>query len=400
MRAYYDDSYATTFTARVLERLEVEGRPAVVLDRTFFYPTGGGQPNDLGTISGCEVIDVQSRKADNAVLHVLVQSPGADEAECQVDWRRRFDHMQHHTGQHVLSQAFVLVAAANTVGFHLSPDSVTIDLDRPDLNEGEIERAEDEANRIVFEDRSILTRLVEPDQAEGVRMRRVPEARATGGLRVVEIQDFDLTACGGTHVARTGEIGIIKIVRVEKRGDKLRVEFRCGGRALRDYRERTRVTNLLAADLTCPLAEMPEAVARLRSESKDSQRRLKAVQSELLAAESLSLLMNAEVVDQVRWVVAVFADRDVGALRALASRLVQEPGVAALLGSAGERSALVLARSADLPIDMAQAFRAAADGGLWLRGGGQSALAQGGGGACTREEMSQALAAARNASSL
>ncbi|NUQ02420.1 MAG: hypothetical protein HUU31_00890 [Anaerolineae bacterium] len=397
MRAYYDDSYTTTFTARILERLEIDSRPAVVLDRTYFYPTGGGQPNDLGTISGCEVIDVQSRQVDNAVCHVLAQTPDTDDAECHIDWQRRFDHMQHHTGQHVLSQAFVLVAAANTVGFHLSSDSVTIDLDRTDLNEGEIDHVEDEANRIVFEDRGVRTRVIEPDQADGVRMRRVPEARATGGLRVVEILDFDQTACGGTHVARTGEIGIIKIVKVEKRGDKLRIEFRCGRRALRDYHERTRVTNLLAGDLTCPLGEMPEAVARLRRELKDSQRRLKAAQSELLSAERLSLLMNAEVVDQVRWVVAVFADRDVGTLRALASALVQEQGVAALLGSAGERSALVLARSADLAFDMAQAFRAAADGGLSLRGGGQDALAQGGGGGCTREEMARALAAARSA---
>jgi alanyl-tRNA synthetase len=394
MRLYYDDSYTTAFTARVVERLTHEGRPAVVLDRTYFYPAGGGQPADAGSIGGAAVLDVFTRSDDAAVVHALAASVDADEAPCQIDWARRFDHMQHHTGQHILTQAFVQTAGTTTVGFHLSADSVTIDLNTARLTDDDAARAEDLANQIVWENRPVTARLIDPESADGVRVRRMPGQLHTDGLRVIEIEDFDRTACGGTHVARTGEIGVIKVLRLTRRGDKTRVEFRCGGRALRDYRDKNAIANHLTAALTCSQPEIPGAVERLQADLKAALGELKAAAALNLSFEAASLLHTASVRGGVRLVQATFENRDGGDLRLLAGKLAETPGVIALLASGGAQTQLVFARSADLPHDMRAALSAAFAALGQGRGGGQPGLAQGGGAAADAAKLSAALAAA------
>lgn len=395
MRLYYDDAYATTFTARVIERLTHAGQPAVVLDRTCFYPTGGGQPADSGSIGGAAVLDVFTRPDDAAVVHLLAAPVAADEIACAVDWARRFDHMQHHTGQHILTQAFVQTAGTTTVGFHLSPDSVTIDLNTPRLTDADAARAEDLANQIVWDNRPVTAHLIDPDDAEGVRIRRMPDQLHTDGLRVIEVAGFDRTACGGTHVARSGEIGVIKVLRLTRRGDKTRVEFRCGGRALRDYREKNAVTNTLTAALTCGQAELPAAVERLQTELKTAFSALKTAAAQNLAAEAANLLLAAPERGGVRLAQAVFASRDSGDLRLLAGKLTETPGVVALLAAGGAQAHLVFARSAELPHDMRAALAAAFTALGHGRGGGQPALAQGGGAAANQAQLEGALAAAQ-----
>lgn len=394
MRAYYENAYIHEFTAQVIERVEADGRPAVILGTTYFYPTGGGQPHDLGRIGGVEVVDVAVRKADHAVMHVL-KAPltSSNRVACIIDWHRRFDHMQNHTGQHILSQALVHVAHADTVGFHMSQDSLTIDLGQPEIDPHRLLAAEDLANSIIFENRAVTARIIDPDapEADGVRARRVPEQRATDGLRVVEIAGFDRTACGGTHVAHTGEVGLIKIIKVDKRGDKLRVEFRCGGRALEDYRKRVGVTNGLAADLTCAFEESRDAVARLRDEVRTSARALREAEAALMAYERDALLSRAASVGPWRVVLAAFDERDAASLRALASMLCDTPGTIALLGSGGAKAAFILARSADIAIDMGALFKGLAAEDKGLRGGGQPALAQGGSGPLDRAGVAAVL---------
>jgi len=394
MRLYYDDSYTTAFTARVIERLTHDGRPAVVLDRTYFYPTGGGQPADAGSIGGAAVLDVFTRPADSAVVHVLASPVEADRAACQVDWARRFDHMQHHTGQHILTQTFAQIAGAATVGFHLSPDSVTIDLDTPRLADADAARAEDLANQIVWENRPVTAHLIDPDSAEGVRARRVPGQLYTDGLRVIEVEGFDRTACGGTHVARTGEIGLIKVLRLTRRGEKMRVEFCCGGRALRDYRDKNALVNRLTAALTCSQAEIGGAVERLQAELKSALSDLKAAAVQNLAFEAAGLLSAASARAGVRLVRAAFENRSGGDLRLLAGKLVEAPGVIALLAAGGAQTQMVFARSADLPHDMRAALNAAFAALGQGRGGGQPALAQGGGAAAGAAQLNAALDAA------
>ncbi|MFN8373339.1 MAG: DHHA1 domain-containing protein [Anaerolineae bacterium] len=395
-RLYYDDSYTTEFTAAVVERLTFANAPAVVLDATYFYPTAGGQPHDTGTLNAARVINVASRDSDGAVIHVLDRELEGDTVTAKIDWARRFDLMQNHTGQHILTQAFVQAAGANTVSFHLSDDSVTIDLDQTNLPTDKITAAEDLANRIVQENRAISVRLIDPNDAESVRIRKIPERMFTNGLRVVEVAGFDVTACGGTHVRHTGEIAMIKVIRLERRGDKTRVEFRCGGRALRDYREKNAIVNQLTADLTCAAHEIGQALGKLRDDLKGTQSALKASSTRLIEYEARELLEQAPQYDELCVVTAAFDGRDVGELKLLASKLTEQAGTIALLGSAGEKAQILCARSKELPYDMNPLLKA----GLVLlngRGGGRPEMAQGGGVAATVEQIQAALAAAKQA---
>ncbi len=393
MRLYYDDSYTREFSARVVERLSVDGHPAVILDRTYFYPTSGGQPNDTGTVGGAAVLDVTARKEDGAVVHVLAGEVAGDEVSGSVDWARRFDLMQHHTGQHILSQAFVKIAQASTVGFHLGADSVTIDLDKPTLSDTVVAAVEALANEVVWADRPVTARIVQPDDAEGVRIRKLPEHLLTGGLRVIDIDGFDVTACGGTHVARTGEIGLIKVLKLEKRGDKARVEFRCGGRALADYQAKNAVANGLAADLTTAIPDIPQAVARLQEDLKAAQRALKAANGQLIDYEAERLALETLEVDGLRVVRLSFPDRDFADVRLLATKLTQKPAIVALLAAGGEKPQMVFARSGDLQQDMNALLKVTLATLANGRGGGQPQMAQGGGTA-SPEQIDAALDAA------
>jgi alanyl-tRNA synthetase len=377
-RAYYNDSYTTAFNARIVERATHDGKPAVRLDRTYFYPTGGGQPHDTGQMDGVHVVDVVAREGDKAVLHCLEGEIATDEVTCQIDWARRFDHMQQHTGQHILTQAFVQTTGAQTVGFHLSADTVTIDLDHTGLSDAQIAAAEDEANRIVIENHPVTARLIDPNDADGVRARRIPEKLLTAGLRIIDIDGYDVTACGGTHVRAAGEIGMIKVVKIEKRGDKTRVEFKCGTRALRDYRLKTDALTRITAALTVGTADAADAVIRLQDDYKTMGRALKAAATQLIEAEADKLILETSDVDGLRLIVRAYEGRDAGDLKLLASRLTMGEGVIALLGSAGDKSLLIFARSRDLAHDMNALLKTAlaAFGG---RSGGQPSMAQGGG---------------------
>lgn len=395
-RLYYDDSYTTQFTARVLERVDSDGKYGLVLDRTYFYPTGGGQPNDLGTINGIAVTDVYTRDTDHAIVHVLQESLHAEIVTGIVDWQRRFDLMQQHTGQHMLTQGFVSEANANTVGFHLSQNTVTIDLDAANLPTKVIDHVEALVNQIVQENRPVTARIVEPNEAGqlGARIRRIPGHLATGGLRVIEVQDFDLTACGGTHVAHTGEIALIKVLKAENYKGGTRIEFACGGRALSDYQQRYAITSELASMMTLGVADIPAAVERLRSDLKAAQSDLKRARAALTELELPAMLAEAQTADGCRIVVRAFDEREAGDVRTLASKLTQQSGVIALLGAAGEKSMIFCARSADLPQDMNTVLQSALAVLGDARGGGKPDFAQGGGVAATVDQVSRALNAA------
>lgn len=397
MRRYYDDAYTIEFSARVIEHIEANGQPAVILDQTYFYPTGGGQPHDTGTINGIRVMEVISRE-DGAVVHILQQPLSDDQANCQLDWVRRFDHMQHHTGQHILTQTFVQAADAQTVGFHLSPDTVTIDLDKTGLSLEKIDAAERLANQIIQQNRPVRARIITSDEAEGVRMRKMPEKIYTDGLRVVDIENFDMTACGGTHVAATGEIGLIKIVKVEKRGDKTRIEFLCGNRALQDYREKHAIIGTLTADLICGANEIQQSIARLRDELKNAQQILKSARKTLIQHEVAEILASrAEDYSGARLIIMAFENREAEDIRLLASKLVESGNTIALLGTSGEKAQLVFARSRELREDMSVVLKAALEELHNARGGGRPEMAQGGGVPASLDEIRAALAIAEDA---
>src|SRR5258706_5296458 len=226
VRRYYADSYTSAFTARVVEATRVGEHPAARLDETFFYPTSGGQPHDTGSLAGSRVLDVTVREHDGELLHLLDAPAAPGPAESRIDWPRRFDHMQQHTGQHILSQAFVRVAEAPTIGFHLGVETVSIDLGIPALGDAGLADAEAMANDVVQRNAAIRAWFPAAEEIPALALRKTPDV--DGPLRVVAIGDFDLSACGGTHVASTGEIGLISALRTERLRSVARVEFISG----------------------------------------------------------------------------------------------------------------------------------------------------------------------------
>ncbi len=374
-RLYYTDAYRRSFDAEVTGCAAAGDRFEVTLSATAFYPTSGGQPHDLGTLGGRRVIDIVDGE-DGRLVHVLDGrlEVGA-RVEGAVDWARRFDHMQQHTGQHVLSAAFDRVGQARTESFHLGAASATIDLHRV-VTPAEITAAEDQANRVVWEDRPVEVRFVSADEAASLPLRK--ETGRTGTLRLVEVTDFDLSACGGTHVARTGGIGVIAVTGWEKFKGGTRVEFLCGGRALarlREWREALAATNRL---LSVSPAELAPAVERLQGENKALARGARGFQ-ELLAGHVAKDLVAAGERSGDRVIVArALEGWDAAGLKALAAGVAAHPGAAAAMFSATSPALVVIARAPDVAVDAATVLKAlvARFGG---KGGGKPDLAQGGG---------------------
>jgi alanyl-tRNA synthetase len=389
-RLYYTDSYTTRFESHIVEQLRHKGQPVVVLDETHFYPTSGGQPADRGQISDIPVVDVSIREEDGAVLHWLESEVVSEKVTAEIDWPRRFDHMQHHTGQHILSQAFIRVIEAETVSFHLSSNTVTIDLDKEDLTPAQVEAAELLANRIVWQNRPVTIHRVTPEEAKNLPLRQIPPIE-NSKLRLIDIEDFDLTACGGTHVARTGEVGPIKIVKHQRRGRQLRLEFRCGQRALHDYQQKHTIVDDLVATLTTGRSEIVDAVKRLQEEVREAQRAVKKQQADLLHFEAVHLLAQGTHQGEITIISRVFTDYDLGRLRALGNQLTENEGVVALLGLAGTKAQLVFSRSADAPGKMNQLIQPALRVLGSAAGGGTETFAQGGGPAAAVEDVRRAI---------
>lgn len=392
-RLYYHDAYLRTFTARVIDRAEVNGQPAVILDRTAFYPEGGGQPSDRGKLNHIDVVDVQTRETVDEVLHILSAPINEVEVTGTVDPARRFDLMQQHTGQHILSQAFVQTADAETVSFHLNPDpnegAVTIDLPAAQLSSTQIERAEELANTIVFENRPVTARFVNDEELQALPLRKPPQVDKA--IRIVEIQGFDWSACGGTHVARTGEVGLIKIVKSEKRGAETRVEFRCGHRALLDYRRKHQMISQVASDLTVGFWELDQAIERMQADAKAVRKQLAEAEARLQQYEAQELLNSIEPRGDFGLITHTWPNRDAAYLKRMASLLAAQPKTIALLGATGASLSLIFARSKDLSIDLALLLKAAAER-LGGKGGGSPDFAQAGGPAVSEERLADTIA--------
>jgi len=381
-RLYYTDSYLTEFDARIL-RIESHGdRRAVVLDRTAFYPTSGGQPFDTGQLGSAMVIDVVDGD-DEVIRHVIEGELEPGPVRGKIDWSRRFEHMQQHTGQHVLSAAFDRLVGARTESFHLGSTSSTIDLNRT-LSAADIERAESEANRVVWEDREVTVRFASAEEATGLPLRK--ESLRTGTLRLIEIPGFDISACGGTHVASSGAIGTIAVASSERFRGGTRVEFVCGVRTLQAYRV-LRDTVAASVRLVSVLPpELPAGIERLQSEAKDLKRQIKDLQSRLAGFEGAALADGAQLYGSVRAVVAAIEGSDQAALKALSSAVTARNGHVAALFSAPAPSAAVIARAADSTLDCAALLKTLIErfGG---KGGGRADLAQGGGLQGTPDEI-------------
>ena len=368
---YYEDAYLTRFNARIVERIEIDGRFALALDRTAFYPTGGGQPCDTGTLNGVPVVEV--RKKGELVWHVLDQPIDSEMVDGCIDWQRRRDHMQNHSGQHVLSQAFVVAASAQTVAWRLSESTVTIDLNRVGLSDEELAEAERIGNEVVQQNNAITARIVNEIELPKLALRKQPDV--DGPLRIVEIAAFDRVACSGTHVSSTAQVGLIKVLRTERRGPETRIHFVCGQRAVADYRRKHQLVRGLATRFTCSEDEVTTAVQRLQDEAQANIRALRAAQAALVEAETERLWSQVERHPAPRLIHAAYPTWDEDQIKTLVLSLKRHPGC--FIGVAGGRSALVFtARSEDCAIDAGLLLRTAMTQ-VGVRGGARPDYAQG-----------------------
>ena len=276
-RLYLSDPYLKSFRARVIGMRDLDGKPAAVLDRSAFYPEGGGQPGDRGTLGGARVLDTQERQGE--VLHIVDQAVSG-EVDAEIDWTRRFDHMQQHHGQHLLSAAFDKLEAP-TVSFHLGDRTCTIDLDAP-LGKLDLRQAEAMANDSIWRDLPVIARDFTGEERSRLPLRKEP----VKGDRVVVVEGVDASPCGGTHPRRTGEVGCIAVLRAQRWGEgKARIEFVCGNRVVKLLREANE-TLLQAADaLKAAPADLAQAAARVTSESQARRKSLESLQTDLAKVE-------------------------------------------------------------------------------------------------------------------
>jgi alanyl-tRNA synthetase len=374
-RIYYTDAKRLAFTGTVTAQTVENGAARVILDETAFYPTTGGQPHDTGTLGGVRVVDVVDDD-EGHVVHVLERplDVGA-RVEGVIDAARRVDHMQQHSGQHVLSAAFVRQINVRTLSFHLGSAVSTVDLER-EVTPAEIAAAEDLANRVVWEDRAVEIRFVSAEEAAALPLRKEPVRGGT--LRLVDIGGFDLSACGGTHVSRTGEIGLIGVRAWERFKGGARLEFVCGVRALASLREFRDAASAASRQLSVLPGELAGAIERQQTESRDLRRQMRGLSEQLARYHARELVANSDRVAGVIAVVAAMAGYDAAGLKALAASIVSEPGRAAVLATAERPALVVVARSADVALD-AGALLKRLVGQFGGKGGGKPDLAQGGG---------------------
>ena len=390
-RPYYSDSYRTTFETTVIETGVIAGRPMAILAATWFYPSSGGQPHDTGILGGRQVVDVLVREEDRHVVHVLDGPIDPGPVQGRIDWARRWDHMQQHTGQHVLSQAFVNLASAPTIGFHLGTDYVSIDLKIAELPDPVREAAFGLAGDVVRANHEVRAWFPTAAELAALPLRKTPEV--DGAVRIVAIGSFDVSACGGTHVRRTGEIGLIQWLWTERLKRGFRVAFLCGDRARADYALKHRLTADLAAQLACSPVELPAAVTRLQAELITLRRAVEKHHEEALDQEAGLLRAEAVVRGQGLVIEKRFVNRPVDDLKGLAIRVTAEAGVVALLATGGERTHFVFSRDERSAVALKPALEAA----LAVIGGGKgggSRIVQGGGGPAAPSQIDAALAAA------
>ena len=382
-RLYYHDSFLYSFDAEVREISE-SPKPGIVLDRTAFYPTSGGQIHDRGVITSGEEQLIVAEVADTEDGHVIhyLEAPArqirpGSRIRGQIDATRRRDHMQQHTGQHVLSAAFIRLYNLPTVSFHMGDDYCSIDLDTPTLSKEQIENAERQANEIILENRSVAIRFVTREEAGKLGLRKVPPADREQ-LRLIDIQDFDLSACGGTHVNQTGQIGCILLRRTEKTRQGWRVEFVAGQRgvatARRDFSTLTETAGLFSAHLYDVPQQVRKSLDEIRSLRKQRERSLE----DLAEAQAAAMLAETREENGRKLVVRTFSDREMDFLKVLAQKLTRlGTRVVALLATTSPQPSLVFAQSTGQSNDLGVLMKdtAARFGG---RGGGGKDMAQGG----------------------
>jgi alanyl-tRNA synthetase len=373
-RLYYTDCYLREFEARVLRAEPGAKGFRVYLDRTAFYPESGGQPADHGSVGGIPLLEAVDE--GDEIAHLLARGPESEIVKGAIDWERRFDHMQQHTGQHVLSGAVEKTGGYKTVSFHLGAETSSIDLDSDRLGRKQIEEAEELANQVVFENRAVRISFQPAADASRLDLRK-PTFRE-GDVRLVEVEDFDLSACGGTHVDHTGAIGLIAVRKYERMKGQTRVEFVCGRRALRAARQDFLVLSEAARLFSTGREIVPELIAKQAQELREAMRAREKLVERLAESQALELWRETAEKEGRKLIRCVFPAEESREAKIVAHALAKQPSTVALIGLKGDPAALFFSQSPGGGLDMGGVLKdtVARFGG---KGGGARDFAQGGG---------------------
>lgn len=392
-KIYHEDQYIQTFSSRVIESITCNAKPGVILEETIFYPTSGGQPHDTGTLNDTAVLDVVEDEQQR-IIHLLERPLVAESVQGQLDWSRRFDHMQQHTGQHLLSQVCLKLCDAETLSFHLSAESSTLDIAQADLDADTINFVEAVANQVIYENREVMAHLVSKDELSRFPVRKLPTVEKH--IRIVEIDQFDYSPCGGTHCSRTGEIGMIKVTKSENYKGGSRLHFLCGGRALKDYQQKTSLLKQLSETMSSGEAELPQNVIKLQEETKTLRREQHHTTAQLLEYEAKTLIAERKQTDGCYLLKKIFEERDPKELKVLALKVLEHSPNTVILfgGKCNGKASLLFLRSEELPYHMGELMKTAC-AVIEGRGGGKAQQAQGGG--ANLEKLEEALLEAEEA---
>jgi alanyl-tRNA synthetase len=376
-KLYYQSQYIQDFKTSILKQGKDEKGTYAVLEQTAFYPTGGGQPHDTGTINGVRVMNVE--ETDGEIRHYL-ESPLQEQEEYrgEIDWDRRFDHMQQHAGQHILSAAFEEAFGYKTVSFHLGNKICTIDLEVPRLTDEETIQAEKLANTIILENRPIEAKWVSESELSNYNLRK--KLSVTDHIRLVIIPDFDYNGCGGTHPSSTGQVSSIKILDWEKQKKNIRVQFVCGSRVIKQLDEKLKVLQGLTAILNAPQDKMEEAASRVLQHTRELEKTAEELKGRLIEHEAGSLLNQAEKIDGRRTIQALFEDRPVTELQQMARTIAATASdtLVLFINETPEKLQIICAKGNDLAFNMNQLLKKVLPA-INGKGGGNDSFAQGGG---------------------
>jgi alanyl-tRNA synthetase len=347
-KLYYLSPSTTSWTTTITSIKKENEDYIITLAETAFYPEGGGQPSDSGTIDGIKVIDVF--EANGEVYHRLPALPNYSIVSCQIDWHRRLDHTQQHSGQHLLSAVCIDLFNADTVSFHLGKDTVTIDLAVANLSQHQLNAIEERVNELIYRNIPVKTYFVTKEEAMTLSLRKLPDVREP--IRVVEMQGIDISACCGTHVSRTGEIGMIKLLKTEKHRGLIRLHFKCGIRALADYSRLLEIVTKAAQHLWTNRETLFDKIVKLEEENKFYLRELEQLKGELYNLEADKLLQNSHR----SLIVQVYENKTIKELQAIANRIVAKQEKIAVLATTLENR-LVAAKSAAFALHLGQLLK-------------------------------------------
>ncbi|MCF6460623.1 alanyl-tRNA editing protein [Clostridium sp. Cult3] len=384
-KVYLENPYLRQIDARIVDKKYVNNKYYIKTNKTIFYPNlAGGQPGDKGTINGVEVLDTYEEGHD--IIHVVKDNVHSDKAQLSIDWENRFDYMQQHSGQHLLSSAFYKLYNGETVGFYIGKEYVYIDVDIPSISEVEIDKVEEFVNKIIFSNFQIKSYIIEKGDMDKIPVRKDPIVNSN--IRIVEIDGIDFSPCCGTHLRNTGEIGLIKIRKVENYKGNIRVEFVCGNRALLDYTWKNRYIREIGNLLSTKDKDVYDRVINLYSQKESLKKENRILREELYEYKAQELLKKARLIKGVNFICYKYDDMEFREINSMVSYLNSLENYILIFGVHNKKqSNFIVSRSTNLNINMKIIHKEIAKE-INIKGGGSSQTVQG---ACTKDELDLVL---------